>query len=127
MAMVLPDLMIPGFYFLDKSRDFMTRMGAHPDADITNLAGWAHTTKLAQDTRAGVLITNRGRIMAHTRYVRTRPGSGERYVAVCDSHPSVVGWEQGRAIGRIHFLSGEDVIHVGYHDVCTGRGKIAGR
>ena len=105
-------------YFTDKARAVFTRAGGEPD-NSTALAAWAEQAHAAGDERVGVVITEAGEIVAHTRRDRNRRVSAT-YVT---SGPQK-NRELGLALSALRKAHGP-VIPVRYSEVCQGAG--AGR
>lgn len=114
-------------YFVDKARVALRRAGADPDADPTPLAQWAEAAKAADRTRAGVLATRDGRVVAET-YHHSAPGrAGGTY-----SHRLIVDIEESGATGirnrildmgsaRLSRELGEPVAHFKFWQLVTNQ------
>jgi hypothetical protein len=112
-------------YFVDKARVALRRAGANPAADPMPLAQWAEAAKAADRTRAGVLATRDGRVVAETDHHSAPGRAGGTYI-----HKLHVDIGDGRAAGiRNRILDmgsaclsrelGEPVAHFKYWQLAT--------
>ena len=107
-------------YIAGKARYKLHQLGLNPD-DSGELAEWAQAAFDARAEGTGVIITRRGRVVAHTRLVRGRVSGW--YVTTEDGLGS--GHEAlDMALAGIKRATGEDWRWCGmvtYGEVCQGR------
>ena len=118
-------------YFVDKSREVFRAAGGDPDVSGP-LAAWAQSVREMNDARLGVIVTDGGEIVAETYRSQSGPGDpGATYVTSCtlpDGDRSfvnggVMDLEKGLAMATLRRLTGRDVLHVTWSQVCTGAGR----
>ena len=108
-------------YFADKARSVFAKAGGNPDRS-GSLARWAQDAKAAGDSRLGVILDDRGVILAETRHVPSTISSpGVTYAAT--GGPDVKDREVGLAMAALRRATGRAVIHVKYSEVCQGAGR----
>jgi hypothetical protein len=110
--------MTHGYFRVRAAEWFATHGGRSENA--AELAQWAEAAWGGQDSRVGVVVTERGHIVAHTRHLPGGPSvPGATYVTESEFE-EVRNLEIGLALGSLRRLTGEGVLPVRYSEVCTG-------
>jgi hypothetical protein len=114
-------------YFTDKARAVFAGSGGNPD-NAGALAIWAEGARARNDSRVGVVVAESGKILAQTRHVpSTASTPGATYITSVTSadYMEALNLEVGLAMGSLHRISGQQVIHVKYSEVAVGAGQHA--
>lgn len=105
-----------------RAAEIFTEAGGDP-ANAADLEHWARAQRDEGDPiRAGVLVTQDGRLIAETR--RIGPLSGPGVTAYYVIQPMIDGAEElkelesGLAAGRAQRLAGQPVVHLKASEVC---------